>query len=118
MKKTMLVLLVLFALVSGVEAFEVMDNEEFTLETFQFELGPKIYDYTIVFSTERRYLGLYIRDLIGSFEHDKIFICLAYVYIMLSPIEFVGLILLGLTIFIIIHVALIKNHTKKKRVKS
>ncbi len=110
----MLVLMMLVTLTNGAEAWEIMDDAEFSSETFIFELGPEIYDYTIVFSTKRRSLGLYVRDIPGSFEHDKIFICLAYVYLMLSPIEFIGLILLTLLLFILILVTLSKNKRTKQ----
>lgn len=120
MKKVMLTLFVLVTLMSSVEAIEIMNGEEFTDVIFYLDIGFLDYDYTIVFSTEKKSLGLYVNvddssdDLTFASKDYKVFICLVYIYIMLTPIEFMGLALLIIIALTIILVILSKRKQSKQ----
>ncbi len=114
MKKAMLVLLVLAALVSGAEAigftfgkesfFDFWDDDG-TAGWSRFSFDDK---FALSSEEDLSMLGIVFPTNEGK-DRSCVLICLVYVYIFLTPIEFVGLILLIITLLIIGLVVLSKK---------
>ncbi len=115
MKKAMLVLFVLIALVSGAEAWEILNDKEFD-NAMSWEFEP--YDYTIDFSNQNytKSVGfIFVRPVtfvnpIYKDEAWEVFICLFWVYIRLTLTKLICLILLIIILFAIIF---LRGKTKK-----
>ncbi len=115
----MLVLFALVALVSGAEAVKIMNYGEFN--SFRYWGSIEDLGDTGAWSDETHVYTkpLNFGDLGITFGNEDGFkgwisICLIYVYILLTPIEFIGLILLILTLFIITLAILSKSKKTKQ----
>ncbi len=123
MKKAMLVLFVLVALVNSAEAIEFMNRKEF-VKSFQITHGeiflssvrnqfPKVHTH-IVFPYRGESLGVVVIVSFGK-EQSAIFLHLVFVYVLLSPVE-LGLIILAVTILSISAYTMLKDGKKESKV--
>ncbi len=123
MKRATLILFALVTLVSSAEAIEVMNGEEFDVfcKTIMV-VYIEGFDYSGGRSGDMYKYGVYIQSgslgvIFAKEDGDRkgwISICLVYVYIVLTPVESMGLILLIITLLIIVLVILDKSKKTKQ----
>ncbi len=121
MKRATLILFVLVTLLSGAEAIEVMNRNEYVrvklIRIANIVNGknpaPKIYEQ-IVYPVKGRSLGVEVVVPRGK-KQRKIFLHLVFVYILLSPAEF-GFIILAVTLVIMSAYIIFKVKQKETKV--
>ncbi len=111
MKRTVLVLFLLLVLVGSAQAFEVMSHDEF--QDYSFDSFSKVHNYTVALSGQVNTLfGFYIRQDLEEFQKTKVFVCLIFVYILLTTRDLA--ILISLTAAISAITFILHKRKKKK----